>query len=460
MRLLLFAAFALVGTSGCGESAAPANLDAGDDAAVDMACTPRASFAATGFYRTERDCGRWWLVDPDGKRFYSTGVNHVQYQGDYSPTTKTNPYAEAVAKKYGSEDKWAAATVARLAAWGWNTVGSWSGDVLGPLMPYTQILSLSGADWQSGAIPDYFADVWAKSVADKVAASVPAHATERNLVGWFVDNEMHWGPDWRSGDDLMLEYLKLDGAAPGKQALVKLMSERHGADIASFNRAWSTTLASFAELGALAKLPATNPTPEAAADRSAFIRAAADRFFSVTSGAIRARDANHLVLGVRFVASLTPREVAEASAAFLDVVSVNSYEYTIDPQTIFAPDRLNLLDLGAGAFLEVFARATDRPILVSEFGFRAKDSGLPNSWPPFYPTLATQAERADRFAAYAARCHAAPWIVGYHWFEFADQPAAGRFDGENNNWGLVTSGDDPWEVLVARSAKENVAPTP
>ena len=34
------------------------------------------SFAATGFFRTEHDGERWWLVTPDGNAFISFGVNH------------------------------------------------------------------------------------------------------------------------------------------------------------------------------------------------------------------------------------------------------------------------------------------------------------------------------------------------------------------------------------------------
>ena len=55
--------------------------------------------------------------------------------------------------------------------------------------------------------------------------------------------------------------------------------------------------------------------------------------------------------------------------------------------------------------------------------------------------MATQAERADAFRRYATAALRHPSIVGYHWFEHADQPAEGRFDGENSNFGTVTIED-------------------
>jgi agarase len=46
-------------------------------------------------------------------------------------------------------------------------------------------------------------------------------------------------------------------------------------------------------------------------------------------------------------------------------------------------------------------------------------------------------------------------MVGFHWFEHADQPKEGRFDGENSNYGLVTIEDRPWDVLVQRMTEVN-----
>jgi hypothetical protein len=36
-----------------------------------------ASFRATGFFRTERRDGRWWLVTPEGNPFFSIGMDVV-----------------------------------------------------------------------------------------------------------------------------------------------------------------------------------------------------------------------------------------------------------------------------------------------------------------------------------------------------------------------------------------------
>ena len=58
-----------------------------------------------------------------------------------------------------------------------------------------------------------------------------------------------------------------------------------------------------------------------------------------------------------------------------------------------------------------FHEVTGLPVMISEFGVRGDDAGLPNSWPPpllFY-TVDTQERRADYFEGIA---RAAPGEAG------------------------------------------------
>jgi agarase len=96
--------------------------------------------------------------------------------------------------------------------------------------------------------------------------------------------------------------------------------------------------------------------------------------------------------------------------------------------------------------------AGGKPILISEWSYRAADSGLPNTYPPIYPTVTTQKERAKKFKTYVNALLERDYFVGHHWFIHADQPPEGRFDGENNNFGLVSEADVPYQLLVETSA--------
>ena len=50
-----------------------------------------------------------------------------------------------------------------------------------------------------------------------------------------------------------------------------------------------------------------------------------------------------------------------------------------------------------------------------------------------------------------------PEAVGYHWFEWVDEPKEGRFDGEDSNYGLVDITDKPYQDLVETVRAANLA---
>jgi len=65
---------------------------------------------ATGFFRTQRIGDRWWLIDPDGWRFFSIGLNAVRNKKD--------------------DPAWAESTTEMLRHNGFNTTGMWSNEKL------------------------------------------------------------------------------------------------------------------------------------------------------------------------------------------------------------------------------------------------------------------------------------------------------------------------------------------
>jgi len=397
----------------------------------------------TGFFHTEKIDGKFWLVDPEGNLFISKGVNHVNYWSDYAPTLNLNPYNRLVSRKYGSADAWAEETVNRLRSWGFNTIGAWSSEeTFTKGMPYTIILNIAleaGADWESGNITDYFSEDFAKA-ADEAAAELCApRRDDRYLIGYFTDNELRWTADWRSQREIFDDYMLLSPDAEGKKALVEYLEEKH-TTISSLNQAWGTTFPSFEEILTLRETPRNQA---ADSDRLGFIEVASRRYFQTCHSAIRKYDPNHLILGVRY-AFKPPDEALKGCVGYVDVLSMNCYAN---------PDRREFRD--ALINFEKTHNVTGLPIMVTEFSFKAMDSGLPNTRGAGVP-VNTQSDRADFYEEYVKTFLAQPFIVGYHWFQYADQPAEGRFDGENSNFGLVTIQDEPWSILVERATAVNL----
>ncbi|MEM2930645.1 MAG: beta-galactosidase [Thermoproteota archaeon] len=206
---------------------------------------------ARGFFHVEKIDSVWWIIDPEGKVFISKGVNHISFEGDYSPSLGYIPYHKAVFKKYGDAESWAKAAVERLCSYGFNTIGAWSSKELYRLkIPYTIILDIAaraGSKWLSGRVVDYFSKEFeevANGIAEKTCAP---KRDDPYLLGYFTDNELRWGPDWRSPKHLFDDYIALERDAPGKRVLVQYLREEYDS-IRCLNAKWGTDFKSFEDI--------------------------------------------------------------------------------------------------------------------------------------------------------------------------------------------------------------------
>jgi len=421
----------------------------------------------TGYFHTEKRDGRWWLITPQGDPFISKGVCSVRYAPDKVRGTGPSLYGEANAKKYASPEAWSKAKAEQLLAWNFNTLGAWYDDDMahqvlnGRSLARTPILNIAAeyarkqieasggkkTAWEMGVFPDVFGhdfETFARERAQKICAP---QASDPNILGWFIDNELRWGPDWRSQDELLVTFLNGPRDSAGRKAALKLLQARYGS-IDALNDVWKTGAKSWEELAAAQEIRTPFPHQDKAkqnqevnrevdategrrkqymADCDAFLGLLADRYFAVTEQAVRAAAPHHMVFGCRF-AYMPAKPVIEAAARHADVISYNCY--ATDPK---------------GA-TERYA-AYGKPLLVGEFAFRATDSGLPNT-KGAGPKVANQAERAAAFEKYVKALVSNPSVVGYHWFKHVDEPAEGRFDGENSNYGLLKITDEPYPEFV------------
>lgn len=394
---------------------------------------PGLTGEATGFFHAEQLDDRWWLVDPDGRVFLSLGVNAARFEGDNIRDTDRRPYRDACLAKYGSREAWTTAALALLRDANFNTLGSWCGAYTFERgMPYTLILNLgarSGANWLTGAFPDLWDPAFERT-ADEIAAEACAPRRDSKLlIGYFTDNELHWGPDWRAPTTLLEEYLMLPHDAPGHTRAVTFLRERY-ASAADFSTAWGLDLTAWEQLDGAVKLSGKGRTEQAGSDSLAFVEIVARRYFQVCHDAIRRHDPNHLILGCR-VAIFLDLAVARGSQGLVDVFSVNHY-----------------IPRPVEAALRQLHEAAQAPLLVTEWAFRARDSGLPNT-KGAGPIVNTQQDRARAYREYLTDLLRMPFVVGAHWFEYADEPAEGRFDGENSNYGLVNIRDEPYEEFLS-----------
>jgi len=251
--------------------------------------------------------------------------------------------------------------------------------------------------------------------------------------------------------------MKLDYDCLGKIRLIQFLKDRYDEDISNFNSAWRTNFDSFEEILYQKRLGIWPYTKEAREDHNDFLYIVAEQFFKTCYEKVRRYDTNHLILGSRFSSFVTPRKVVEACKDYVDVVSVNHYP----PNPLILPIQFimqEILDfINPTDFLQEYYDVTNKPVLISEFYFRAMDSGLPNTKPyrVLMPVLLNQKQRTKCFEIQTLGFIKKPYIVGYHWFGYTDQPKTGRFDGENSNNGLVNVNDEPYTLLVNKMKEVN-----
>jgi len=325
-----------------------------------------------------------------------------------------------------------------LKGWGFNTLGGWSATVAEHAaasndLLYVHLLDM-GTTWLNHDGLDM--DVWLPDFerrCDEIAKKecLP-RANDTTLIGYQLDNELHWASKGLSLDG----YLNLPAGSPGREKAEDFV-KIHGHD------------------------------------SGAFLGEVAERYFNVAAAAIKRYDPNHLNLGLRGAnfgdASAIPtlgfrrlQAVLKIQAKYVDVLDWHGY--------LDSPDgRYCGIPLSGQVFkgvLEELHSATQKPILVGEFSFAAKDSGLPNtkgaracpSPPLCLPGCPydEQSQRGDAYTRYVTALASMPYIVGWHWWQWADEPSVGRWpDGESSNYGLVGIDDNPYQDLVNAMKQTN-----
>jgi hypothetical protein len=70
----------------------------------------------------------------------------------------------------------------------------------------------------------------------------------------------------------------------------------------------------------------------------------------------------------------------------------------------------------------------------------------------------TQTQRAAMWRAFTTALAPLPHVVGWAHWQYADEPAAGRWpDGENSNYGLAHLSDDAYTILLDTMASVHSA---
>jgi hypothetical protein len=372
---------------------------------------------ATGFFRTEKINNRWWFVDPEGYLFFSSGSTGIGPRAEFvrvkgreyifkafPPPELSLPdqpsgrggqgypfYSWNLYRRFGDDwyQKWMDFTVKRMESWGLNTIANWSDTTFAGSHRKAYVANISGwgTNPKTMGMPDVYAPDYAARV-DTTAARQCAHRkNDPYLLGYFIGNE----PVWPHRESELIDIILNGEQCPMKDELIKYLA---GGD-----------------------------TPER---RKAFIYDTYSLFISIVNSAISKHDPNHLNLGLRFGGS-APAEIIKASKDYFDVFSINIYGYEANPKEI-----------------QKIYELTGLPVIIGEFHFGTPGRGLA----PGLAQTKNQEERGVAYRFYVENAASHPAVIGTHWFQWLDQPATGRNDGENYNIGLIDITDLPYKEFI------------
>ena len=304
----------------------------------------------TGYFRTEKIDGRWWLVDPDGYLFYSAAKVTVR------PEDSDEGHQKLI-EEYGSKQGWADAQRKYYKDLGFNSLGGWSllfrpqqadGSFSGALnleavdggdsMPIGSIVVYGvgiryaktidgakpgGVETFKGSVPPVFNPDFEEKCNEIIKEYVTPWRDNPNIIGWWSDNEI---------DEYMVmldDALKLDPNDPlytyTYVTAWEWLRQRTGKD---------------------------NPTVYDITNelREDFRQFVYDRYYKVMSEAFHKYAPNHLYLGTRhYEFSTDSIGTFKAAARYCDVISYNLYKH-------WTPD-----------IVDKWAEYVDKPILITEW---------------------------------------------------------------------------------------------
>ena len=421
-------------------------------------------FKATGHFYPASHEGKWWLVDPEGRLFWSHGPDCVR-AGGYTPITdrkhyfrglpeKDTPFGRFYSggswaphgyyqgkryetynftganlmRKYGAEweDKAAESAHRRLRGWGMNTIANWSDAkiYLRRKTPYVVSVnawspSIEGSEGYWGKFPDVFDERFAGGLRKRMAQEAREGGTAGDpwCIGYFVGNELSWGNE----TSLATAALVSPPGQAAKKAFIETLKTKYQS-IEKLNAAWGARYASWQAL-----LDGREPPPDrkrAAADLQAFGRVLAETYFRICKEEVHRAAPKNLYLGCRFAWRNDP--AVRAAAKHCDVVSVNLYKDDVEDFRL--------------------PEGVDRPVVIGEFHFGALDRGMFHTG--LRPTK-SQDDRARMYRQYVRGALRNRLFVGAHWFQYGDQATTGRGDGENYQIGLLNICDTPYPETIS-----------
>ncbi|MCX6307550.1 MAG: agarase [Bacteroidia bacterium] len=377
---------------------------------------------ATGFYRVEKIDNRWWVIDPEGFPNYQRVVNGLRQNN--SDRNKA-----ALASTFGTKEVWMQKSLEGLKSYGFNGIGSWSEtDLIAAennrsktKFSYTVILNFMssygkkrGGTYQLAGNIGYpnqcifVFDPPFEKFCEQYAKEAIAFQADKNLIGYFSDNELPFGLNNLEG------YLSIQNPEDAGRLYADNWLKTKG-------------------------ITKDQITDEHRADFAGIV---AQKYYSTVSKALKKADPNHLYLGSRLHGGAKNVEsIVRAAGNYCDIVSINYYGSWTPKQEL----------------MKNWGEWAGKPFMITEFYTKGMDSGMANTTGAGF-TVRTQLDRGYAYQHFCLGLLQSPNCVGWHWFKYQDNdPTAKGVDPSNidSNKGVVNTEYQWYLPLVQKMTQLN-----
>ena len=385
----------------------------GDDVFNRYGSDSRIKTDATGFFYTKKIDGRWWIIDPDGYAGIDMSVTSMPDMDE----TKAN-WAFNLLRKNG-----------------YNGTGNFLGkenmtkvsfsDKYAEKLSYTRRRNFYQSyrverqkNYETPTVvknnPQNYVTIFDPefvAFADNFASGFANYKNERDLLGYFSDNEINF-----TEDQLKLFLTVLPVTDPNYLAAMDYLNEK------GLDKNW--VIANYDNIPVI---------------RNEFLTIIMERYFSVVTAAIKKYDPNHMYLGTRLHGKSRDSETCvTVSSKYCDIISVNYYNYVFPSDQIASPTKW-------GKWLQQY----DKPCMITEFYAKEYSSTYPNQpGAGFYTD-----DQNGRGIFYQSSCLdvlRSKYYVGWHYFRWQDDPLPNF-----SNKGMVNLSDQEYVGMTAHMEELN-----
>ena len=372
-------------------------------------------FKASGFFRTQHDGKRWWLVTPEGNSFITFGVNHYHASWWAQEHNRTFWKKKFRAKEIYDENwnrGFRNAALHDLKRLGINTLGIHTDAVMlteppgYACYPYVAEFTPLKLSHYLDPSPRTYMDVFSKeyaNICEKTAKEMVApYANDPMILGFcmsdcplFTDGEAKRF----KGTTFPRQIRNLSSESLGKRRYVQLM-KKHYPQITDFNKVYLTNFNSWEDL-----LKASNwrdnldPQNEyEKRDNTRFLEMCVDQYYKTAKLAFKRYNSNHLFLGDKLNGNSDGLDaVIQITTRYTDLVNFQYYD-------ILENHTSNMHKWSKKVSIE-------QPLLNGDSAFSVPTETMPK---PFGPHCSNQKERAKLTLEYMKQSLARKDFVGWH----------------------------------------------